>query len=142
MSDILVEEEEPLAETARAPSAATSTKPEDGNDANALFVLGMRFSTGRDVEQDLIAAHKWFNLAAMMGHQGALDARGEVADEMSPAQIAEAQRQARDWLWHRKDREEPKPEVVKESNVVVRPLYVRRKAQAMRSAKTFARKCG
>jgi hypothetical protein len=74
---------------------------ERANDANALFLLGTRYSTGRDVQQDLVAAHKWFNLAAMMGHDEARQSRADLAGEMSTAQIAEAQRQARAWLWSR-----------------------------------------
>jgi hypothetical protein len=106
------------------------------DDASALFVLGMRYSTGRDVEHDLVTAHKWFNLAAMMGHEEALSARAELAREMSAGQIAEAQREARAWLWNRKAPAEPKKET---GTAVTRPIYVRRRAQAMRSAKTFAR---
>ncbi len=82
------------------------TKPADvsrerSDDAAALYILGTRYSTGRDVEQDLIAAHKWFNLAAMMGHEEARISRAELASEMSAADVAEAQRQARAWLWNR-----------------------------------------
>lgn len=72
-----------------------------GDDADALFVLGTRYSIGRDVEHDLIAAHKWFNLAAMMGHEEARLSRAELAREMTSGQIAEAQRHAREWLWKR-----------------------------------------
>ena len=113
----------------------------NANDAESLFALGMRYSTGRDVEQDLITAHKWFNLAAMMGHEGALGARGDLAREMTAEQIAEAQRQARAWLWSRnapaeENHEEPD---VKPAAIAVRPLYVRRRAEAMRSAKAFTR---
>jgi TPR repeat protein len=50
------------------------------------------------VPKDLIAAHKWFNLAAMRGNDAARHYRLEVAREMAPADIAEAQRRARDWL--------------------------------------------
>ncbi len=81
--------------------AADETGAEHADDAAALYILGTRYSTGRDVEQDLISAHKWFNLAAMMGHEEARLARGELAREMSTADIAEAQRQARAWLWSR-----------------------------------------
>ncbi len=108
------------------------------NDADALFVLGIRYSTGRDVEQDLVAAHKWFNLAAMMGHEGALSARAELAREMTAEQIAEAQKQARAWLW---SRNEPAKQSETSDTAVVRPIYVRRQAQALRSAKAFARVC-
>jgi len=68
-------------------------------DADALYALGISFATGTGgVAVDLVAAHKWFNLAAGAGLAGAADARQDVADEMTPRQIAEAQRQARSWL--------------------------------------------
>jgi uncharacterized protein len=65
---------------------------------DAFFELGMLYATGRDVTADLVAAHKWFNLAAARGNQCALSYRVELAREMSSEQIAEAQRQAREWL--------------------------------------------
>ena len=37
---------------------------------NALFDLGLAYSTGNGVGVDYIAAHKWFNLAAMRGVSG------------------------------------------------------------------------
>ena len=68
-------------------------------DADALFDLGMLCSTGSGgVAVDMIAAHKWFNLAAVSGHAAAAAARAEVADDMSAREVAEAQRQARAWL--------------------------------------------
>ena len=63
-----------------------------------LFELGMMYSIGRDVPIDLIAAHKWFNLAAMKGNADAIRLRREIADQMSDAEIAAAQRAARAWL--------------------------------------------
>lgn len=65
---------------------------------DALFELGMLFSTGRDLEPDLVTAHKWFNLAALRGNHAARDYRMELAREMSETQVAEAQRRAREWL--------------------------------------------
>jgi TPR repeat protein len=65
---------------------------------DALFELGMLYATGRDVATDLVAAHKWFNLAAARGNRSALSYRVELAREMSSEQIGEAQRQAREWL--------------------------------------------
>ncbi|MDX2265750.1 MAG: hypothetical protein NW215_12375 [Hyphomicrobiales bacterium] len=65
---------------------------------NAFFALGVRYATGRDVELDLVAAHKWFNIAASLGHAEAAAHRKELACELSAGQIAEAQRQARQWL--------------------------------------------
>lgn len=69
-----------------------------GGAPDALFELGLMYCTGRDVGLDLVAAHKWFNLAAMRGVDEAKQYRSEIASEMSKSQIAEAQRQAREWL--------------------------------------------
>jgi TPR repeat protein len=63
-----------------------------------LFELGMMYSVGRDAPIDLVAAHKWFNLAAMKGNIDAIRLRREVANQMSEVEIATAQRAARDWL--------------------------------------------
>jgi TPR repeat protein len=63
-----------------------------------LFELGMMYSVGRDMPVDLVSAHKWFNLAAMKGSAEAIRLRREIADQMSDAEIAAAQRAARDWL--------------------------------------------
>ncbi len=69
-----------------------------GNTPDALFELGLMYGAGRDVEIDLVSAHKWFNLAAMRGNDEAKRYRMEIAREMSKAEIADAQRQAREWL--------------------------------------------
>jgi uncharacterized protein len=66
--------------------------------AEDMFDLGMRYCLGRDVEQDLVSAHKWFNLAALKGNEDAKLYRCEISREMSPADIAYAQREARAWL--------------------------------------------
>jgi TPR repeat protein len=68
-------------------------------DARALFDLGIAYSSGSGgVDLDLIAAHKWFNLAALQGNDHAQALRAEVADEMTAREIAAAQRDARAWL--------------------------------------------
>jgi TPR repeat protein len=64
----------------------------------AMFELGMKYASGREVPIDLITAHKWFNVAAMKGHAEAAQLRREVAAEMADAEIGQAQRAARDWL--------------------------------------------
>ncbi len=66
--------------------------------ADMLFELGMMYSVGRDVPVDLVSAHKWFNLAAVKGNAEAIRLRREMANQMSDAEIAAAQRAARDWL--------------------------------------------
>ncbi len=69
-----------------------------GGAPDALFELGVIYSIGREVDADLVTAHKWFNLAALRGNKVALEYRMEVAREMSEAQVAEAQKQAREWV--------------------------------------------
>ena len=70
-----------------------------GSRADALLELGLIYCAGReDVAIDLISAHKWFNLAALGGNAEAKGYRMEIAREMSKREIAEAQRQAREWL--------------------------------------------
>ena len=58
----------------------------------------MMYSVGRDVPVDLVSAHKWFNLAAVKGNADAIRLRRKFANQMSDAEIAVAQRAARDWL--------------------------------------------
>ena len=68
-------------------------------DVNALFDLGVAYSTGSNgITCDLVEAHKWFNLAASRGHEDAAYCRADVSDEMTAREIAEAQRRARRWL--------------------------------------------
>jgi hypothetical protein len=63
-----------------------------------FYELGMMYASGRNVQADLVSAHKWFNLAAMRGNSEAIRLRREIAAEMTAAEIAAAQRAARDWL--------------------------------------------
>lgn len=65
---------------------------------HALYQLGLCYSTGQGVELDLVRAHKYFNLAAMKGVAEARLWRAELAQQMAPNEIAEAQRLARLWL--------------------------------------------
>jgi uncharacterized protein len=66
--------------------------------ADALYNLGLAYSNGQGVKVDYVAAHKWFNLAAMRGIEEAKSWRAQISRELLPSQIAEAQRLAREWL--------------------------------------------
>lgn len=71
-----------------------------------LFKLGLIYST--DVEDrgpDYVEAHKWFNLAAMMGSQPAKAYRAEITLEMSREDVTLAQKAARGWLLEQKKTE-------------------------------------
>lgn len=66
--------------------------------AEILFELGMMYATGRDCDVDLIAAHKWFNIAAIKGSARAAELRAELSATMSKPEIARALREAREWM--------------------------------------------
>jgi uncharacterized protein len=60
--------------------------------------LGFMYATGEGVPEDYVAAHMWLNLAAANGNQSAAKGRDTLAAKMmTPAQIAEAQKLAREW---------------------------------------------
>ena len=77
-------------------------KAAEQGDANAQFNLGNMYATGRGGPQDSVQAHMWLNLAASKGDTDAVKVRDKVAEKMTPAQIAEAQKMAAEW--------KPKPE--------------------------------
>jgi TPR repeat protein len=70
----------------------------NGGAPDALFELGLLYASDREGTQDLVTAHKWFNLAALRGNAEARRYRQELAREMTKAQIAQAQKLARTWL--------------------------------------------
>ena len=63
-----------------------------------LFERGLYWASGRSGVVNLVAAHKWFNLAALKGRKDAILLRQEVAELMSEIEIAAAQREARAWI--------------------------------------------
>jgi TPR repeat protein len=69
---------------------------EQGN-ANAQYNLGTFYDNGLGVPQDKVRAYMWFSLSAAQGREGAAALRDLIARRMTPAQIAEAQKLAREW---------------------------------------------
>jgi hypothetical protein len=65
---------------------------------DVLFERGLYWASGRSGVVNLVAAHKWFNLAAVKGRADAMQMRREVAEMMSEVEIATAQREARAWM--------------------------------------------
>ena len=63
--------------------------------------LADMFAEGRGIPRDQVQAHTWFNLAAARasGEDRARyeNARDLIAEQMTSAQIVEAQRRAREW---------------------------------------------
>jgi hypothetical protein len=72
--------------------------------ATAQANLADMYAFGRGVPQDYVLAHMWNNLAASRYPASEIDKRKKaihnrdlVASKMTPAQIAEAQKLAREW---------------------------------------------
>jgi uncharacterized protein len=72
-------------------------KAADKGDANAQANLGGMYAEGHGVPQDYVLAHMWLNLAAAKGNKSGEIGRDMAAARMTPAQIAEAQKRAREW---------------------------------------------
>ncbi len=59
--------------------------------------LGVVYGKGQGVTQDYVIAHKWTNLASAQGYENAIKNLGFLEEMMTPSQIVEAQRLAREW---------------------------------------------
>ncbi len=95
-------------------------------DANAQSNLGAMYYNGQGVPQDYVMAHLWSNLASVglsgEDRERAVRNRDLAASKMSPSQVAEAQRLAREW--------QPKPSTTTDSSS---PPSLSREPQTMRS---------
>ncbi len=70
--------------------------------ADAQYNLGFMYAIGEGVPQNSVQAHVWINLAVLKRLPGesrdkAVEVRDIVAKTMTPAQISEAQKLAREW---------------------------------------------
>lgn len=79
-------------------NAEMATMGGENNSADVFCEMGLMYATGRGCNIDLIAAHKWLNIAAIKGNDRAAELRADVAATMSKMQLAEALRAAREWM--------------------------------------------
>jgi len=63
----------------------------------AQIHLGVMYQLANGVMQDYVQAHMWYSLAAAQGNKRAGRFRDHLAEKMTPEQIAEAQKMAREW---------------------------------------------
>jgi len=81
---------------------AMDVAPETGLSEHAtaeeLCKVGLAYSTGVGVDADMVAAHKWFNLAVLKGSEEAKEYRQQMSDMLSSEEIKQALKSARDWL--------------------------------------------
>ena len=83
---------------ARLEMNAEISAPGANATADILFEMGLAAATGRDCAVDMVAAHKWFNIAAIKGSSRAAALRAEIAETMSKNELANALRAAREWM--------------------------------------------
>ena len=79
-----------------ASATVESSKLLRGADSEKLFQIGIMYASGRSVPTGIgaqVAQHR-----ALRGNAEAARMRREIAEEMSEAEIAVAQRAARDWI--------------------------------------------
>lgn len=60
--------------------------------------LGAKYGDGTGVLQDNVLGHMWFNIAGANGNKMGADNRAKIEKAMTPAQIAEAQKLARECM--------------------------------------------
>jgi uncharacterized protein len=72
-------------------------KAAEQGEVGGQVMLGLAYEAGNGVPQDYVLAHMWLNLAGAQGETRAMKWRDRVATKMTPAQIAEAQRLAREF---------------------------------------------
>ncbi len=73
-------------------------KAADQGHAGAQLGLAISYYKGQGLPQDYVLAHMLWNLAAAKGDASAVKNRDIVAAKITPAQIAEAQNLAREWM--------------------------------------------
>jgi uncharacterized protein len=78
-------------------AAAWFGKAAEHGDSQAQLVLGGLYEIGYGVPQDYVLAHMWYDLASAQGDAQAGKWLDELAAKMTAAQIAEAQRLAREF---------------------------------------------
>jgi TPR repeat protein len=71
-------------------------------ETRAQFSLGLAYDFGRGVPQDYVQAHMWSNLCAANAvdpqvRNAAVHLRDDLASQMTPTQLADAQKLAREW---------------------------------------------
>ena len=65
--------------------------------AKAQVSLGLKYAAGMGAPKDYVQAYKWFNLAAANGDTESIEYRNMMGQQITPAQLTEAQRLSREW---------------------------------------------
>ena len=66
--------------------------------AGAQLELGLAYAVGRGARLDPVRAHQWLNIASASGSPSAREELSRLEANLSPAQIAEAEYLALEWM--------------------------------------------
>jgi len=80
-----------------AEAAKWYKKSAEQGDSVAQNILGAMYEKGKGISKDFVEAYKWFSISGETGN-GRMHREKLGKREMTPAQIAEAQRLAREWM--------------------------------------------
>ncbi len=72
-------------------------KAADQGHGRAMSRIAAHYQRAQGVPRDLLQAHMWFNLASAHGDREAAKWRDRLAYDMSPSQVAQAHKLAREW---------------------------------------------
>ena len=67
-------------------------------DAYGQGNLGAMYVNGEGVTKDYAEAYKWYYIAGVNGNEWGHENSSLIGKQMTPAQIAEAQKLAREWM--------------------------------------------
>ena len=79
------------------PIEEAKAKAEAG-DAESEVELGLRYTNGEGVAKDYVETYEWLLLAARQGDEDAKKNMTELESKLTPEQIAEGQKRARDLI--------------------------------------------
>ena len=68
------------------------------NSFDDIHCIGKMYAEGDGVVPNFIQAYKWYEISGANGSEGGLKDRELVEKKMPPYEIAEAQKQAREWM--------------------------------------------
>ena len=66
--------------------------------AVAQYSLGIMYLEGKGVPQGYVLVHMWWNISGVNGNENAINSKNILEKEMTPQQITNAKRLAKEWL--------------------------------------------
>lgn len=65
--------------------------------AKAQHDLGLLYAEGQGLQQNAVLAYLWYSLSAKQGDKKAAESLGQLAKQLTPEQVAEAQKLLSEW---------------------------------------------